>query len=99
MIKISKDGCIKPDGWDFPIEEMSYLLEEHDGESFVLKDGRLYEKGTKDLSAIKCPVCNKEIKALAPSYDTELWEYHYVCNNCGMDITIIDVENMLDLEA
>lgn len=31
------------DGWDFPIEELDYLLEEHDEESFVLIDNRLYE--------------------------------------------------------
>lgn len=31
------------DDWDFPIEELDYLLEEHPGESFVLKDDRLYE--------------------------------------------------------
>lgn len=34
----------KATGWDFPIEELDYLLEEHDGEAFVLWDGRLYEK-------------------------------------------------------
>ena len=31
------------DTWDYPIEELDYLLEEHPGESFVLKDDRLYE--------------------------------------------------------
>lgn len=30
-------------GWDFPIEELEYLVEEHDGETFVLMNGRLYE--------------------------------------------------------
>ena len=41
MIKIYKEGKTK--GWDYPIEELDYLLEEHDGESFVLKDNRLWE--------------------------------------------------------
>lgn len=31
------------DDWDFPIEELDYLLEEHDEESFVLINNRLYE--------------------------------------------------------
>lgn len=34
-------------GWDFPIEELEYLVEEHDGETFVLMNGRLYE--AKDI--------------------------------------------------
>ena len=29
--------------WDYPVEELGYLLTEHDNELFVLKDGRLYE--------------------------------------------------------
>lgn len=43
MIYIKNEGIIEEDSWDFPIEELDYLLEEHDGETFVLKDGRLYE--------------------------------------------------------
>lgn len=31
------------DSWDFPVEELDYLLEEHDEESFVLVNNRLYE--------------------------------------------------------
>ena len=34
---------IKTDGWDFPLDEVPYLLAEHDGETFVYKNGRLYE--------------------------------------------------------
>lgn len=34
---------IDPEGWDYPLEELDYLLEEHWGETFCLKDGRLYE--------------------------------------------------------
>lgn len=29
--------------WDFPIEELDYLMEEHDGETFVLIKNRLVE--------------------------------------------------------
>ena len=31
------------EGWDFPIEELDYLLEEHNGEVFLLQNDRLYE--------------------------------------------------------
>lgn len=45
MIHIIKDtdGIASPHGWDYPLEEVGYLLEEHDGETFVLIDDRLYE--------------------------------------------------------
>lgn len=43
MIAIKKSGKVKKYGWDYPIEELEYLLEEHDEEVFVLIDGRLYE--------------------------------------------------------
>jgi len=47
MIKIYSKEEMKNfeivDNWDFPIEELDYLLEEHDEESFVLIDNRLYE--------------------------------------------------------
>lgn len=44
VITITSDASrIQYGGWDYPIEELEYLLEEHDGESFVLMDGRLYE--------------------------------------------------------
>lgn len=36
---------VQPEGWDFPIEELPYLLEEHDGEVFKLVGNRLYEAG------------------------------------------------------
>lgn len=43
-ITITKDtNLIQNDGWDFPIEELDYLLDEHDNETFTLKDNRLYE--------------------------------------------------------
>ena len=34
---------IDDEGWDFPIEELDYLLEEHNGEVFLLQNDRLYE--------------------------------------------------------
>ena len=38
---------IDPDGWDYPVSEIGYLLERDDSgcmpEVFILKDGRLYE--------------------------------------------------------
>ena len=37
------ETLIKTDAWDFSIDELPYLLEEHDGESFVLLDDRLWE--------------------------------------------------------
>lgn len=43
FIKIYKEGQVAEDGWDYPVAELDYLLEEHPGESFVLKDDRLYE--------------------------------------------------------
>lgn len=43
-ITITSDASrIQYGGWDYPIEELEYLLEEHDGEAFVLMNGRLYE--------------------------------------------------------
>lgn len=47
-ITITTDASlIQYGGWDFPIEELAYLVEEHDGETFVLTNGRLYE--AKDI--------------------------------------------------
>lgn len=43
FIKIYKEGPLAEEGWDYPIKELDYLLEEHSGESFVLKNNRLYE--------------------------------------------------------
>lgn len=43
FIKIYKEGQVAEEGWDYPVEELNYLLEEHPGESFVLQDDRLYE--------------------------------------------------------
>lgn len=36
-------NLIDEQGWDFPISELDYLLEEHEGETFALKDDRLWE--------------------------------------------------------
>lgn len=43
FIVITDNGNIASDGWDFPLEEIDYLLEEHNGEVFTLKNGRLWE--------------------------------------------------------
>lgn len=37
------EGLIRSEAWDYPVEELDYLMEEHDGEAFVLLDGRLWE--------------------------------------------------------
>lgn len=56
MIKIIDDErFIAEDGWDYPIEELDYLLESvangdrDSGALFVLKDGRLYEGDSEAL--------------------------------------------------
>ena len=36
-------NLIDEQGWDFPVEEIDYLLDEHAGETFALKDKRLWE--------------------------------------------------------
>lgn len=44
MIHITTDTKkIAKDAWDFPLEELGYLTEEHDGETFVLSGDRLFE--------------------------------------------------------
>lgn len=47
MIKIytleESVDLLKEDGWDFPFEEIGYLLEEHNGEAFMVDGGRLWE--------------------------------------------------------
>lgn len=43
IVIMADQVLIKEDGWDFPVEEIGYLLEEHAGEVLVYKDGRLYE--------------------------------------------------------
>lgn len=30
-------------GWDYPLEELEYLVREHDGETFVICNNRLFE--------------------------------------------------------
>lgn len=50
MIIIStNENLIDKNGWDYPVEEIDYLIAEHSGKTFVLKNGRLYE--TKEVSA------------------------------------------------
>lgn len=59
MIKIYTKNEIKDvekyivDNWDFPIEELDYLLEEHNEESFVLINNRLYEIELEDVKEEK----------------------------------------------
>lgn len=59
MIKIYTKNEIKDvekyivDSWDFPIEELDYLLEEHNEESFVLINNRLYEIELEDVKEEK----------------------------------------------
>ena len=44
MITITLDTkLISEEAWDYPVEEIGYLLEEHDGETFVYNNGRLFE--------------------------------------------------------
>ena len=44
MIYITTDtSLIAMDAWDFPIDELDYLLAEHKGETFVLVGDRLWE--------------------------------------------------------
>lgn len=43
FIVITDNGNVASEGWDFPLEEIDYLLEEHNGEVFILKNGRLWE--------------------------------------------------------
>ena len=50
MIKLISDKkYIDPEGWDFPFEELDYLMEEHDDETFVIKDDRLFETFTEHI--------------------------------------------------
>ena len=45
MLRIYKPGetLIRTEAWDFSLEEVPYLMEEHDGEAFVLMEDRLWE--------------------------------------------------------
>ena len=44
MINIILDiTLIDPTGWDYPLEEIPYLIETHTGETFVFHNNRLYE--------------------------------------------------------
>ena len=54
MIKIYNEKeaiwAIREDAWDFPLEEISYLLEEHPMEAFVIDgDNRLWEIDEENL--------------------------------------------------
>ena len=49
MITITTDKSKICDGaWSFPIEELGYLLEEHDNQTFVLVDDELWETDNSD---------------------------------------------------
>lgn len=44
MINIILDiTLIDSMGWDYPLEEIPYLIETHNGETFVYHNNRLYE--------------------------------------------------------
>ena len=44
MINIILDiTLIDPTGWDYPLEEIPYLIETHNGATFVYYNNRLYE--------------------------------------------------------
>lgn len=43
IIKSDKKPQETAEVWNYGIEELDYLLTEHDGESFALYDNRLYE--------------------------------------------------------
>lgn len=46
MIKIINDLSgfkLRDDFWSFPLEELDYLLETHEGETFLLLGTRLFE--------------------------------------------------------
>lgn len=44
MEEYNKGNYIRDEeSWDFPFEELDYLLKEHNGEIFLLQYGRLYE--------------------------------------------------------
>ena len=47
IIITNQNNLIAKEGWDFPIEELDYLLEEHDGETFALVNNRLFECESK----------------------------------------------------
>ena len=64
FIKIYKTSdSIPNDAWDFPIEELDYLLEEHPGESFALLNNRLYEISDESLTEAANPE-NAEVNAV-----------------------------------
>jgi hypothetical protein len=43
IIITTNTDLIADSAWDFPIEELDYLCEAHNGETFVLFGDRLYE--------------------------------------------------------
>lgn len=42
-LKTKKYVIDEENRWDFPLDEIDYLLQEHEGETFLLLDDRLYE--------------------------------------------------------
>lgn len=89
IVIINDKNRIAPDGWDFPLEELDYLLEEHDGETFVLKDGRLHEAEEAAVSTIltvsidtASQTCTVEEKGAMPAT--------YECSNDSLESTAHD---------
>lgn len=57
MIKIYNEkeaiDLIREDAWDFPVDEIPYLLEEHKDEAFVIdEDNRLWEMDENGLEIL-----------------------------------------------
>lgn len=48
IIILLNPDLIADDAWDYPLEEMDYLMQEYYGQAFVLKDGRLWETGRRE---------------------------------------------------
>jgi len=43
IVLADETTSISNEAWDFHLDEIDYLCEEYSGETFILKDGRLYE--------------------------------------------------------
>ena len=53
MISITTNtDLIADNAWDYPIEELDYLLEEYDGQTFVLVGERLWEAFSADETLV-----------------------------------------------
>jgi len=85
-ITIKSAGKVAEDAWDFPLEEVGYLLKEHDGETFVLKDGRLWEAKPTKKRVARCPYCGG---AMWKGYSVNAGEDIFECGNCGISVSIV----------